>query len=113
MKKASVYVIAIGLFLLGPAQVNGQGEVAQAIAEGIKKVIRAIDLKIQRWQNETIWLQNAQKTIENAMSKLRLDEISDWVERQRKLYDDYFEELWKVKTVITYYHRVKDIIDKQ
>jgi hypothetical protein len=107
------YTIAILLFLVAPAKVNAQDEIAQAIAEGIKKVIRAIDLKIQRWQNETIWLQNAQKTIENAMSKLRLDEISDWVEKQRKLYDDYFDELWRVKTVISYYHRVKDIIDKQ
>lgn len=113
MKKIGAYAIVIGLLLMSPSKVNAQDEVAQAIAEGIKKVIRAIDLKIQRWQNETIWLQNAQKTIENTMSKLRLDEISDWVERQRKLYDDYFDELWKVKTVITYYHRVRDIIDRQ
>jgi hypothetical protein len=96
-----------------PQEANAQDPIAEVIKEGIKKVIRAVDLKIQRLQNETIWLQNAQKTLENVMSKLKLDEISDWVERQRKLYADYFEELWKVKAALAYYHRVKDIIEKQ
>ena len=35
----------------------------------VKKVIKAIDLRIQRLQNKTIWLQNAQKKIENILSK--------------------------------------------
>jgi uncharacterized protein Yka (UPF0111/DUF47 family) len=47
------------------------------------------------------------------MSKLKLTEISDWVEKQRKLYDDYFQELWKVKATLSYYHRVKEIIQRQ
>jgi hypothetical protein len=47
------------------------------------------------------------------MSKLKLDEIGEWVEKQRKLYADYFDELHKVKTVLTYYQRVKDIIEQQ
>ncbi|HRG92560.1 MAG TPA: conjugal transfer protein TraI, partial [Chitinophagaceae bacterium] len=38
---------------------------------------------------------------------------SGWVERQRKLYDDYFQELRKVKNALTYYHRIKDIIENQ
>ena len=71
--------------------------------KAIKKVIKAVDLQIQRLQNKTIWLQNAQKTLENKMAKLKLEEISDWVEKQRKLYDDYFQELWKVKSALTYY----------
>jgi len=93
--------------------VQAQDPIALIIKEGITKVIRAVDLKIQRLQNKTIWLQNAQKAIENEMSKLKLNEISDWVEKQRKLYADYFDELWKVKAAITYYQRVKDIIAKQ
>lgn len=32
---------------------------------------------------------------------------------QRKLYDDYFQELWKVKAALAYYQRVKDIIQRQ
>jgi hypothetical protein len=47
------------------------------------------------------------------MSKLKLDEITDWVERQRVLYKDYFEELQKVKLVLTYYHKVKEITGLQ
>lgn len=64
-------------------------------------------------QNKTIWLQNAQKAIENEMTKLKLHEISGWVEKQRELYADYFNELSKVKQVILTYHGVKDIIQKQ
>ncbi len=92
---------------------QGQDPILEIIRQGIKKVIVAVDLKIQRLQNKTIWLQNAQKTLENTMSKLHLDDISDWVERQRVLYADYFEELRKVKVALTYYQRVRDIITQQ
>ena len=108
MKKVIV-VFALSFSIKTEAQIP----VAQIIKEGIKKVIVAADLKIQRLQNKVIWLQNAQKAIENTMSKLKLSEISDWVEKQRKLYADYFDELSKVKEAIATYHRVKDIIDKQ
>ena len=87
--------------------------IAKIIKAAVKKVIKAVDLMIQRLQNKTIWLQNAQKTLENTMSKLQLTEIGDWVEKQRKLYDDYFQELWKVKAAISYYQRVKNIIESQ
>ena len=70
-------------------------------------------MKIQRLQNKTIWLQNAQKTLENTMSKLKLDEITDWVEKQKQLYKDYYEELQKVKAIISYYERIKEITEKQ
>ncbi len=64
-------------------------------------------------QNNTIWLQNAQKTIENELSKFRLNEISGWSEKQRSLYDDYYQELWKVKSTIAYYQRIKNLTSKQ
>ena len=79
----------------------------------VKKVIKAIDLKVQRMQNETIWLQNAQKTIENELSRFRLTEISDWSARQKTLYQDYYDELSKVKSAIAYYRRIKDLVLKQ
>jgi hypothetical protein len=85
-------------------------EMVKAVA---KKVIKAIDLRIQKLQNKTIWLQNAQKKIENILSKLKLDEISDWTQKQKDLYKDYYEELAKVKSIITYYQRIKDISQKQ
>jgi hypothetical protein len=79
----------------------------------VKKVIKAIDLKVQRMQNQTIWLQNAQKTIENELSKFRLTEISNWSEKQKTLYNDYYQELWKVKSTIAYYQRIKDLTVRQ
>jgi len=90
-----------------------QEGVVEAIKAAIVKVIKAIDLKIQRLQNETIRLQNAQKAIENALTKTKLTEISDWVEKQRELYANYYDELWKVKAAIGYYKNIKSIIDKQ
>jgi len=47
------------------------------------------------------------------MSKIQLDQITDWVEKQRDIYKDYFDELWKVKNVLSYYHRIKDISQQQ
>ncbi|WP_417367365.1 conjugal transfer protein TraI [Flavobacterium beibuense] len=72
-----------------------------------------MDLKIQRLQNKTIWLQNAQQEIENTLSKLKLEDISGWAQRQRDLYRDYYEELQKVKHVISYYQRIRDVTQKQ
>ncbi len=87
--------------------------ILEIIKAAVVKVIKAVDLKIQRLQNKTIWLQNAQKTLENTLSKLKLDEISDWTKRQKDLYKDYFEELTKVKSIISYYQRIREITKKQ
>lgn len=106
-------VLAIWFMVTTLQRTEAQIPVLEIIKAGVTKVIKAADLKIQRLQNKVIWLQNAQKTLENTMSKLKLSEIGDWVEKQRKLYDDYFQELWRVKTALTYYHRVKDIIEQQ
>lgn len=90
-----------------------QTVIIDAIKEAAKKVIRAIDLQVQRIQNHTIELQNIQKQLENTLSKLKLDEIANWTERQKQLYQDYFDELWRVKAVLTYYRQFSDIISKQ
>jgi hypothetical protein len=96
-----------------PKGATGQIAVLEVIKAGVKKVIRAVDLKVQRLQNETIWLQNAQKVLENQLSKLKLTEIADWTERQKDLYAEYYTSLWKVKSAITYYKRVKELTLKQ
>ena len=106
-------IFLVAMFVITAIISKAQDPITLIIKEGITKVIVAVDLKIQRLQNETIWLQNAQKTLENTMSKLKLEEISGWVEKQRALYDDYFQELWKVKSALSYYQRVKDIFDRQ
>lgn len=113
MKK---FLLIMAIMSIGTATINkvsAQDPITLIIKEGIKKVIIAVDLQIQRNQNKVIWLQNAQKTLENAMSKTKLIQISDWVEKQRTLYKDYFDELQKVKSIITYYKRIKEITEKQ
>lgn len=110
MKKIAIMLIlSVGLSMAPVQQSHAQIGI---IKEILIKIIKAIDLAVQKVQNKTIWLQNAQKALENTMSKLKLDEISGWVEKQRTLYKDYFEELQKVKTVIAYYHRIKDLTQK-
>ena len=101
------------IFLALSVNASAQFDIIGIIRAGIKKVIVAVDIKIQKLQNKTLVLQNAQKTIENQMSKLKLTEISDWVNKQKELYREYFEELKKVKNAIAYYHRVKNLIEDQ
>ena len=107
-------VLCISFTVLPVQQANAmQIPIVEIIKAGIKKVIKAVDLKIQRLQNKTIWLQNAQKTLENTLSKLKLDEISEWTEKQKEQYREYYEELAKVKAIISYYQRIRDITQKQ
>lgn len=104
---------AMTLFVALPTGANAQIAVLEVIKAGVKKVIKAVDLKVQRLQNETIWLQNAQKVLENQLSKLKLIEIADWTEKQKNLYSEYYEELWKIKSAIAYYKRIKDLTQRQ
>lgn len=92
---------------------QAQIAVAEVIRAGVTKAIKAVDLKIQRLQNNTIWLQNAQKTLENALSKIRMEEIADWTRRQEEQYGKYFQELAQVKGIISSYRRIKNITEKQ
>lgn len=114
MKKLLAIAGIILLISIAPAQqTQAQIPILDIIKAAVKKVIKAVDLKIQRLQNKTIWLQNAQKTLENQMSKLKLKEIGDWANKQKELYAKYFDELSKVKKAISTYQTVKDIISKQ
>ncbi len=109
----AIVVLGMWCMFLPMQNANAQIPITEIIKQAIIKVIRAADLQIQRIQNKTIWLQNAQKTLENKMSQFKLNEIKDWVEKQRKIYDDYFQELRKVNAALAYYSRVKDIILRQ
>lgn len=114
MKKILAVVgLSMCCMFLPIQETKAQIPIVDIIKAAVKKVIKALDLQMQRLQNKTIWLQNAQKTLGNKMSQLKLNEIKDWVEKQRKLYDDYFQELRKVKAALAYYNRVKDIIERQ
>ncbi|TYR37637.1 conjugal transfer protein TraI [Sphingobacterium phlebotomi] len=112
------YLKICGIWLCIAAMVFVPSKPAQAgiyeiIKAGITKVIKAVDLQIQRLQNKTIWLQNAQKELENTMSKLKLGEISEWTEKQREQYDIYFRELWRVKNAISNYKKIREIVRLQ
>ena len=105
--------LAFVLVSVSTETVQAQAVITDVIKAAATKVIKAIDLKVQRMQNKTIWLQNAQKALENQLSKLRLDEISGWTDQQRQLYSSYYNELWQVKSVISYYERIKEMTMKQ
>jgi len=108
----AVLVLSIGLSL-APNHSDAQIPIISIIKAAIKKVIIAIDLEVQRLQTQTIWLQNAQKVVENTMSQLKLTDITGWVQKQKDLYANYYAELWKIKSAIAYYERVKQIIQEQ
>lgn len=105
--------IVILIMVCAVAPYRGDAQIIGIITTAIKKVIIAIDLQVQRLQTNTIALQNAQKAIENTMSQLHLNEITGWVQKQKDLYSEYFDELWKVKSIITYYHRIEEIAQQQ
>jgi hypothetical protein len=111
MKKKIVIIIVsfFGFVVSSDAQID----IVSIIKEGVTKIIKAVDLKIQRLQTQTIWLQNAEKELENTMSKLKLGEISEWVQKQKDLYQEYYNELWQVKQVISDYDKVQHIISLQ
>ena len=115
MKRLCVLGLLIICCAVAPtSQTNAQvTDIIQIIKEGVKKVIIAVDLQVQRIQTQTIWLQNAQKVLENSMSQLKLTDIADWVEKQKDLYAEYYQELWQVKSAIVYCQRVKEIIAEQ
>jgi ABC-type transporter MlaC component len=81
MKKfVLIFFLMVGTVHVASAQV--------VILEVIKAVINAADLVIQQIQNETIVLQNAEKEVTNVMSELQLNDITDWVQKQKDLYQE-------------------------
>lgn len=114
MKKLLVMAGIVMMGTITPVnKAAAQNPILKIIKAAVIKAIKAVDLKIQRLQNKTIGLQNTQKVLENTLTKLKLDNITDWVEKHRNLYKDYYDELYKVKVIITYYKRIKDIAEKQ
>ncbi len=114
MKKWLTLVLMCVGFSFAPVRsAQAQTGILEIIKAGVVKVIKAVDLQIQRLQNKTIWLQNAQKVLENKMSALKLGEIGGWVQKQKDLYSNYFDELWKIKSVLATYQQVKNIVAKQ
>jgi hypothetical protein len=91
------------------AQIPGVGIVTGVI----KKVIVAIDLKVQALQNKTIALQNAEQQLENSLHLSSLNNISGWLGKEKDLYANYYQELNQVRGLIAGYDETKSIISKQ
>jgi len=106
--------VVILLLLAGlTKQVHAQFAVGTVLNETVGKIIRAIDLEVQKAQNKTIWLQNAQKEIENEMHKMQLSNIAGINQQQKNLFTQYYQELFTVKAVISDYEQVKNIVERQ
>ena len=109
--KKKVLIMSLCLVALGA---NGQVlDIISIVKTAIKKAVQAADLEVQKIQNQTIWLQDAQKTLENTMSELDLSDITDWVQKIKDLYSEYYQELSEVKQIIADYDKVKTIIQTQ
>jgi hypothetical protein len=108
-----VVVLTVSFSALPYEKAEAVIPIAAIIKAAVKKVIKAVDLMIQRLQNKTIWLQNAQKVLENKLNQLKLTEIAEWTEKHRKLYKEYYDELWKVRNTIVTYQRIKQILERQ
>lgn len=114
--KKTFFISLLGILLLvAVPQRKAQAVplIAEVIRQGVVWVIKAVNLMLQRLQNETLWLQNAAKQIEIRLHDLKLTEIADWTQRQRDLYQKYYDELWKIRSTLATYHRISVIVRRQ
>jgi len=105
--------LACLFFSLTGNMASAQVPIVSLVSSVIKKVITALDLKVQELQNQTITLQNAEQSLENSMSLGNLNDITGWIGKERTLYQNYYKELAAVKTVISDYDEVRRIIRQQ
>jgi hypothetical protein len=102
------------LACLIPGRSDGQVlDIISIINAAVKKVIVATDLAVERMQTQTIGLQNTEKAEENDMAASELTGIAGWVEDQRELFAEFYQELRTVKNVIAGYEEVKTMIERQ
>lgn len=113
MKKYIIIVLCGLLLMLALPKAKAQVPAASAFTGLFKKVIVAIDIKVQRLQNRTIALQNAEQQIENSLHLNSLSGISGWLNKEKTLYAVYYQELSKVRRLIADYHAVKRIVSQQ
>ncbi|MBS1524730.1 MAG: conjugal transfer protein TraI [Bacteroidetes bacterium] len=112
MKKIKwILVMTMALVLFPRAKSHAQ--IIDAINTAIEEAIEAVDLGVQKVQAQTIWLQNTEAQLENQMGLSNLNDISSWLKKEKDLYNNYYQELKTVRTVISDYDMVKQIIAQQ
>jgi hypothetical protein len=105
---------ALLLACLAPGGAEAQvSDIISIINAAVKKVIVATDLAVERLQTQTIILQNAERAAENSMDAEELTDIAGWVQQQKNLFSEYYQELWQVKNALSTYQQVKAMISKQ
>jgi len=57
-------ILIILIFICSVSVQKADAQIVEIIKAAITKVVRAVDLQVQRLQTQTIWLQDAQKIIE-------------------------------------------------
>jgi hypothetical protein len=105
--------MVVVLITLPEKKADAQFVISTVLNQTVGKIIRAIDLEVQKAQNKTIWLQNAQKVVENQLNQMKLSQIAGVGQQQTDLFTKYYNELYTVKEVITDYERVKNITLEQ
>jgi hypothetical protein len=106
-------LLCIAGLLIVSVTCEAQIPVVSLVSGIIKKVIVAIDLKVQQLQNQTIALQNAEQSLENNLHLSSLNDINGWLGKEKNLYQQYYKELATVRTIIADYDEVKRIINQQ
>lgn len=106
-------LVLILLLSVPGGRVNAQVPGVGIVTGVLKKVIVAIDLKVQALQNKTIALQNGEQRLENALHLRILDNISGWLGKEKALYAGYYQELNTVRGLIADYEEVRSVISKQ
>ncbi|GEM_PF-2119083 len=80
---------------------TAEGQSIDPVSLLLAKAVKAVDLKVQRLQNENLVLQRAQQLAEQELAKVKLDEIRNWQHQLSTLYAGYYAELKKVKPNIS------------
>ena len=106
--------MALGLVaLLVSSGVQAQIPIVSIISQLAQKVVVAIDLGVQKKQLETLELQSAEQDAQNSMEESELSDIGGWLQKQKDLYSEYYNELWQVKNAISGFERVKQMISEE
>lgn len=87
--------------------------IMEAIKKGVKKVIKALDLVMQRFQKAFLRLQTIMEKVRNQMSKLKLDKITKFVREKKEIFDKYYNELWTLKAKIDEIKGIKKAVESQ
>jgi hypothetical protein len=90
-----------------------QDPITLIIKEGIRRVIKAMDLVFQRLQQVQLQIQSSLEYAKNVMSKAKLTEVNELVAEKKEIFDKYYQELWTVKSKIDQVRAIKDAIVTQ